>query len=453
MVSTPRRLTLPPEVSRVQVPTARGEFAALVAGPEVSDDPTVLLVPGWTGSKEDFLTLLPLLAESGRRAVAVDPRGQYQTPGSDDPAAYTLAALASDVLAVAAAVSDQPVDLVGHSFGGLVAGQATVEAPDRISSLVLLASGPGALPADQHDDLRRIVASLAQRGPEDTWRDLRAHERAGGAPMPPAHIEEWLRQRFTTSHPTALAAVTTLLMQAPDLSHVLHERPTPALVLTGELDDAWPVATQQEMARRMGATFVQLSGLGHSPAVEDPARTATALIEFWNTWSPGLSTTFDLVAESSEVTRARHGVRATLRGKLPDARVDDAELLTSELVTNAVLHARAPVHLRLDVRGGHVVVAVSDAGIGDIVADRENFGRGLLLVRSLTPRCGAWTGPTGSTVWFWLPVVPEPAVPEPGAQAPALGSPVLRKDSPDGSNASHDDTASPISCPSGQESR
>ena len=76
----------------------------------------VLLVPGYTGSKEDFWHLLPLLARAGHPAVAIDLRGQYESGGPEDAAAYSLEALAADVELVAA----EPTHLVGHSFGGLI---------------------------------------------------------------------------------------------------------------------------------------------------------------------------------------------------------------------------------------------------------------------------------------------------------------------------------------------
>src|SRR5437763_10851727 len=76
-----------------------GPLAALDTGPDDASA-TVLLVAGYTGSKEDFAPLLAPLATAGVRAVAVDQRGQYESPGPDDPAAYCVDELAADVLAV-----------------------------------------------------------------------------------------------------------------------------------------------------------------------------------------------------------------------------------------------------------------------------------------------------------------------------------------------------------------
>ena len=123
-MSTPRTLTLPDGVEATRIETPVGTFAAHVAR---TDSPTahVLLIPGWTGSKEDFTPLLPLLAAAGYDATAYDQRGQFESPGGAD-ADYTLDGFAADALAVASACSDEPPHLLGHSFGGLVAQQAVL---------------------------------------------------------------------------------------------------------------------------------------------------------------------------------------------------------------------------------------------------------------------------------------------------------------------------------------
>src|SRR3712207_1423095 len=78
---------------------------------------TVLMVAGYTGSKEDFAPLLRPLAEDGYRVVAIDQRGQYESFGPDDPTGYSVAELGADVVAVARvllAESGEPLHLLGH---------------------------------------------------------------------------------------------------------------------------------------------------------------------------------------------------------------------------------------------------------------------------------------------------------------------------------------------------
>src|SRR2546428_2518034 len=76
-----------------------GPIAALDIGPVTGTAPRhpALLVPGFTGSKEDFAPILLALAAAGHRAVSIDQRGQYESRGPDDPSAYSLDALATDL--------------------------------------------------------------------------------------------------------------------------------------------------------------------------------------------------------------------------------------------------------------------------------------------------------------------------------------------------------------------
>src|ERR671927_1325751 len=83
-----------------------GPLAALDTGGD-GERGTVLLVPGFTGSKEDFAPLLRPLCAAGHRVVALDQRGQFESPGPDDPARYTVAELAGDVVAVGRSLAGQ----------------------------------------------------------------------------------------------------------------------------------------------------------------------------------------------------------------------------------------------------------------------------------------------------------------------------------------------------------
>src|SRR3954471_3513098 len=107
-----------------------GPLVALDTG--AGDGATVLLVAGYTGTKEDFAPILAPLAAAGVRAVAIDQRGQYESPGPDDPAAYSVDVLAADVLLVSALLRGEgggPLHLLGHSFGGLVCRGAVLADP------------------------------------------------------------------------------------------------------------------------------------------------------------------------------------------------------------------------------------------------------------------------------------------------------------------------------------
>lgn len=119
-----------PRLSTTNMFTDRGRFATMSAAPHPTVRGFVLLIPGVTGSKEDYEPILPFLATAGWQAVAYDQRGQYETPGGD-AASYTLEELESAALSITAAASPPGVrrHLVGHSFGGLGVGGAGGRAP------------------------------------------------------------------------------------------------------------------------------------------------------------------------------------------------------------------------------------------------------------------------------------------------------------------------------------
>jgi pimeloyl-ACP methyl ester carboxylesterase len=285
-VSTPTSLALPEGTRRAIVESARGPFAALEALPAAGgcERGAALLVPGFTGSKEDFIPVLARLAAAGRRVLAVDMRGQYQTPGPDDPDAYHPVQLGTDIAAVAEAA--KTVHLLGHSFGGLVAREAVIGGYTP-ASLTLMSSGPSALPSPRAEELSSMLsfingaASRGLRGKvEEIWHGvLKPQAIADGVPAP---IVQFLGERMLASSPTALVTMASHLLTAGDKTDNLATREIPKFVLYGENDNAWPPAAQEDMATRLAAQRTCIPGAAHNPNVEAPATTAHALTEFWN---------------------------------------------------------------------------------------------------------------------------------------------------------------------------
>lgn len=279
-MSTPRSLELAAGVRPDRIVTTRGEFAVLLADPPDSDRPAVLLVPGWTGSKEDYAAVLAPIARAGYRAVSIDQRGQFQTAGTDDEAAYTLDALGADLLALIAECGGR-AHLVGHSFGGIVARAAAIADPRAVASVTLLCSGPAALPANVRPLLDALADTIGGAGLAVAWQAKRAHDLANGSPVVTPDIEAFLERRFVTNHPVSLQAITRLLTFAPDRVAELRATGVPVQVVFGADDDGWPLEAQREMAARLDAPVHVIEDAGHSPAVEQPDKTATTLLNFW----------------------------------------------------------------------------------------------------------------------------------------------------------------------------
>ncbi|MFI7617921.1 alpha/beta fold hydrolase [Nonomuraea terrae] len=282
-MSTPRFLDLPPGVAPQKIETPQGTFAALEALPVsgVVERWPALLVPGLTGSKEDFIAVLMTLAQSGRRVVAVDLRGQYETPGPDDPAAYTCAALGADVDVLSQVIGGgDPVHLVGHSFGGLVAREAVIDGRTKFASFTLMSSGPAAIEGRRARNGRKILEEVPALGLEHVWQTRFEPEALANDVSD--EIREFLRRRLLNNSPTGLTSMAEQVLTMRDRTDELRQIELPTLVLFGEHDDGWPPEAQSEMAARLGAESVVVPGAVHSPAVEAPETTAAALVTFWN---------------------------------------------------------------------------------------------------------------------------------------------------------------------------
>ena len=115
-----------------------------------------------------------------------------------------------------------------------------------------------------------------------------------------------------------------------------------------------------------------------------------------------------LAPEPQSAGAGRRFVRATLAQWARDDLIDISCLLVSELVTNAVLHARTEVALVVSLAHDVLRVEVRDAGAGEPAVRHYHLdattGRGLALVASLATRWGVDDAEPGKSVWFELAV-------------------------------------------------
>ncbi|MDZ7578387.1 MAG: alpha/beta fold hydrolase [Candidatus Nanopelagicales bacterium] len=281
-MSTPPFVRLPVGVERVEVATRRGKLVGLRAE---ADGPSVILVPGFTGSKEDFIAVLEPLRDLGWSVLAIDQLGQFESTGPDDEGAYSLDALSEDLAALAEGLHG-PVHLVGHSLGGVVCRQATIARPELFASLTFLGTGPGPLPTGNHHMLKALLGAIPRLSLERIWHIKLKQDVAAGIPQPPPAILDFLHERWIRTNGWALSATARLLMELPDrtaeLLHVARTADVRIMVAFGSGDtDAWPVHEQIEMAARLDATCVEIPDAEHSPAAENPADTAAVLDRFW----------------------------------------------------------------------------------------------------------------------------------------------------------------------------
>lgn len=288
-LSTPPFLALPPGTRRVEVALASGPLAALEAVPEpdVDTGAELLCVPGFTGSKEDFLPILSPLARAGVRVLSVDQRGQCDSPGLPPRQPYTLRGYGEDLreLIGQRARPGVAVHLIAHSFGGYVARQALLHGPALpLASVTLLGTGPAAVPRPAADRVRLFLALSRVMTPLVGNRLLLLDRH------PDRAVQAFIRHRIRTNDTRALRAMARWLLEEPDLTDelaaALRRDRLPCFVVCGAEERTWRVPQQQGMAGRLGAPFTAIPGGGHSVNVEQPRRLADALLANW----AGLST-------------------------------------------------------------------------------------------------------------------------------------------------------------------
>jgi anti-anti-sigma regulatory factor len=89
--------------------------------------------------------------------------------------------------------------------------------------------------------------------------------------------------------------------------------------------------------------------------------------------------------------------------------IDDAQLIITELISNAVRHAKGDLHLLVVLRDRHLHLSVADASTEQprrILPDPDSGegGRGLLLIDAVALAWGSSPTPDGKVVWATLPV-------------------------------------------------
>jgi pimeloyl-ACP methyl ester carboxylesterase len=265
---------LPEGARREWVDAPSGRLATLVMGEP--SHPLVLLVPGVTGSKEDFVLMLPLLVAAGYRVEAYDMAGQYEShaAGPRPGARYTHELFVTDLLHV---LAERPAHVLGYSFAGTIAQLAYAERPDLFRSLTLLSTPPQ--PGQGFRGVKRLgpFTGLTTGGLGAAlmiWgvRNNFTH-------VPPGRLA-FVRDRFALTRRSAVADIISLMKRAPDLRPLLAAAQIPKLVAVGE-HDLWPLGLHGAFAEAIGAR-VAIYRTGHSPCETAPHQLVRDLLSLYD---------------------------------------------------------------------------------------------------------------------------------------------------------------------------
>jgi len=246
---------------------------------ERGDGPSILLLHGFGGAAWNFTELAPFLA--GRRLIVPDLPGH----GASEPLPAPSLASFADVVAE---LVDEPVGVLGHSLGGVVALRLAERRPDRVRALVLAA------PAGISSSSRLATVTLGLIG---VVRPARLVARRTDAIARSSLLKELVFGRFEVSNAELLTEASVhgflrgsaihadtlgagLALARDDPRQSLDRVRAPTLVLFGARDRQVPLADGFEYARRLRAPLRVIADCGHLLIGERPDVCARAALEW-----------------------------------------------------------------------------------------------------------------------------------------------------------------------------
>ncbi|WP_307306475.1 alpha/beta fold hydrolase [Pseudarthrobacter enclensis] len=257
-----------------------GKLAAMALGNP--DDPSVVLVPGATGSKEDFSLMMPELASAGYFTLSYDLAGQYQSAAAGPENLvpprkhYDYRLFVDDFVAVLES-TNTPAHVVAYSFAGIVAQLAYVERPELFRSLTLLSCPP---------ETGQSFRGVSRIGGFSTWVNGRAGAalliwgiRSGRAVHVPPRRQKFVDSRFRFTRRDSVRDIYTLMQNVPDVRQRLAEASLPKFVAVGE-HDLWPLQLHRLFAQAIRARIGVYRG-GHSPCETSPHQLSRDLLALY----------------------------------------------------------------------------------------------------------------------------------------------------------------------------
>jgi pimeloyl-ACP methyl ester carboxylesterase len=217
-------------------------------------------LPGWRRN-------IPTLARE-LDVLAFDHRGNGRS--DEPPGPCTMRTFVDDAIAVLDDAGVAAAHAYGQSFGGMVALELALAAPDRVASLILAAT---------HAGLARAVAAPRDAVPKDEpWRALYA---PGFPEAHPDHVADDLRSGASQpDHPVGRRSQWEVI-QTWSAFERLEEVRAPTLVLHGTEDRVVAPANAEQLASRIpGAELVWIEGAGHVYHSEQPELADRAVLGF-----------------------------------------------------------------------------------------------------------------------------------------------------------------------------
>lgn len=251
------------------------------AGRRSGSERPLVLLHGLTGHRKDFERVLPELASQGF-VLAPDLRGHGDASRQPGDEGFDFETLVEDLRAFLDALGVVQCDLLGHSFGGMLALRFTLAHPERVASLVLM--GTSCEPPDGFSREMFVKAGgiAHAKGMEALQQRLEEIGRRDEAPLPndaSAEQRDW-RGRYWAHHrlrlcamdPRAYGPLGLAMMDQKPVTDRLGDIRCPTSVIIGSDDHEFVRGAALLVAGIPDAREYVLPGIGHQPHQESRAR-------------------------------------------------------------------------------------------------------------------------------------------------------------------------------------
>lgn len=238
-----------------------------------SGEPVVLL-HGLGSSSRDWEDQIPALA-ARYRVIAPDLRGHGD---SEKLTRSTIAAMAEDVAQLLRSLGTGPVHVVGISMGGMIAFQLALDAPELVQSLVVVNSGPDAVPRTPRHRFAIWTRFALLR-----FLGIKKLSSVIAGKLFPDAGQEPLRRRFvertSANDPAAYKAALEAIIRFSVTDRLGSVR-APTLVVTAD-QDYTPVSLKADyVAKLPDARLVVIPDSRHATPIDQPERFNTTVLEF-----------------------------------------------------------------------------------------------------------------------------------------------------------------------------
>jgi pimeloyl-ACP methyl ester carboxylesterase len=248
----------------------------------LGDGPDVLLLHGLGGSSLTWWYLAPQLAAAGFRVIMPDLPGHghsYRAAHHDhycEPVIYTIL-----LEWIKALPLNDPLFLVGHSFGGLLSLHLSLDRPEQVRAMTLI---DPLYTSDQFPPGIRWISkrpALILRALSKSPKHLFPSTIAD-IPMT-GKISPEMRRQIAIDLKRADPRLLHLLPTIPDMTPRLKEVPTTTQVIWGNRDLTLRPSSFPKLASRLpNATHQKISNTGHQPHLTHPDLVNRLIVDFFN---------------------------------------------------------------------------------------------------------------------------------------------------------------------------